>query len=395
MIDRLKQSADDLGADRVTKFPAGWTPGIEMKDSSSGVLVTRPSAKQAANWEEELRSWGFDPALYEVIEPVQYRTWEMYTTAQGVVQLHYYKANIRSRTEGVLAADAESMKRSIAKHRAKALPLPGEQGFVFAIADPQVGKPGSDATIGRWMEAIDRATDQIRFLRSAGVSIGEVWVLTLGDLIEQCDGFYSYQAFDSVLNRRDQITVAYRALWHTIRELAPLSSRLVVAGVGGNHGENRTRGGKVVTGPADNDDLLITQMALDLARANEDAYGHVEGQVPDSALSISMEIAGWPVGLAHGHQMGSRKRSSEGVLDWWAKQTFGGLNVAQARLLLTGHFHSLRIVEDGSRVWCQCPTLDDGSAYYAERTGSGADSESSGVLTMTVGPQGPDHFRKV
>jgi hypothetical protein len=80
------------------------------------------------------------------------------------------------------------------------------------------------------------------------------------------------------------------------------------------------------------------------------------------------------VGIVHGHQY-SRP---ENALTWWRQNTFGNQTIASASLLLTAHFHHLRVVEagashnGGSRYWVQASTSDNGSGWF--RRISGEDS---------------------
>ena len=61
------------------------------------------------------------------------------------------------------------------------------------------------------------------------------------------------------------------------------------------------------------------------------------------------------------------------------KSSFGGSPIANASILVTGHFHHLRVTELGmdqhgkSRFWVQAATLDNGSGWY--QRSSGEDSQ--------------------
>jgi len=67
------------------------------------------------------------------------------------------------------------------------------------------------------------------------------------------------------------------------------------------------------------------------------------------------------------------------VADWWRKQAFGRQPVADASLLVHGHFHHLRVTElgstltGGSRFLVGAATMDNGSNWW--RTSSGEDSQ--------------------
>jgi len=88
----------------------------------------------------------------------------------------------------------------------------------------------------------------------------------------------------------------------------------------------------------------------------------------------------------HGHQA-SRP---DGMGDWWRKQSFGRQPVADASVLVHGHFHHLRVTELGSvsrgdanasRFLIMAPTMDNGSGWF--RLGSGEDS-IPGLATLML-----------
>ena len=46
---------------------------------------------------------------------------------------------------------------------------------------------------------------------------------------------------------------------------------------------------------------------------------------------------------------------------------------------MSGHFHHLRVEQDGDRTWIQAPTVDTGSPWYDQRNGGRA---TPGTLTL-------------
>lgn len=393
LINDLRATAQEFDAAKVTpgKYPGGWEPGVEM-EGESGTLVTRPSTDPTPRFEDELKSWGFDPELYEVVEPINFRTWEAWGGAEvGTIRLTYYKADIRSRRRGVAVRDAQELVAQIRKHRKrKRVPPSGEHAFVYVVADTQMGKDGSGDTARRWLDSLDMAQDRIRDLRSLGVGIGEGYVLGLGDIVEGCDGFYPMQAYTVELNRRDQVKISIRLISKTITTLAPEFERFGVLAVGGNHGENRKKG-KAFTDFGDNDDLLVFEVAYDHVKMNPDAYGHVRAKFPDTDLTLSVDIAGTSIGLAHGHQ--ARRGGStpqQKIEAWWKDQMFGRRSVADVDVLLTGHYHHYSMIEDGERTWIQAPALDSGSQWWEEQAGR---PTRPGVLTFTLSNEGVDNVK--
>jgi hypothetical protein len=59
-------------------------------------------------------------------------------------------------------------------------------------------------------------------------------------------------------------------------------------------------------------------------------------------------------------------------------------------LLITGHYHHLRVTQSGRKTWLQAPALDNGSEWWARETGA---TSPAGLLTLTVGRGGWDRLR--
>lgn len=64
--------------------------------------------------------------------------------------------------------------------------------------------------------------------------------------------------------------------------------------------------------------------------------------------------------------------------------------VGDATLLLTGHYHHLRVEQPGAKTWIQAPALDGGSDWWTNTSGQ---HSAPGTLTLVVGQGGWDHLR--
>jgi hypothetical protein len=87
----------------------------------------------------------------------------------------------------------------------------------------------------------------------------------------------------------------------------------------------------------------------------------------------------------------TRRTDPTAIRDWWKAQTHGGMPTAAATILVTGHYHHLRVEPSGAidgraRWWFQAPTLDNGSSWWANGAGGG-DTEP-GLLTFTIDDAG-------
>ena len=359
-------------------YPSGWEAGVSW-NGNGGTLTTGPLERDP-KWDDVLRVWNLDPEVYEIVEPVQFRAWDANAGNGEVTRLYSYRATVRQRAAST--ADLQDLLEEVKLKRTtpSAAPPPSGDGgaFVIAISDPQIGKEGTKVTVARFLAAIDSARFRIEELRASGRPIDSIYILGLGDIVEQCSGHYPMQEFTTELNRRDQVKLARHLIFSLIDALAPLAERIVVAAVGGNHGEDR-RNGKAYTDFGDNDDVAVFEQVAEILAVNPREYGHVSVVVPDKQLTLTLNIGGQIVGLAHGHQQ------QRGAKEWWKGQAFGMQPVGDATILFTGHFHHLIIEQDGPRTHFQCPTMDAGSQWFEEQTGM---ASAAGVLTVRITPDG-------
>jgi predicted phosphodiesterase len=169
-----------------------------------------------------------------------------------------------------------------------------------------------------------------------------------------------------------------------LRELSPLFTRTLVAAVGGNHGENR-KGGKAYTSPGDNRDVSAFETVAEVVAEAGDRFGDIAFVLPNEDLTLTLDVAGTNVGLAHGHQATGGGSPETKIMNWWKSQALGGQPIGDARVLFSGHYHHVRHLEDYGRQWFQAPALEGGSRYWTETQGS---RSRPGILTAVIDADG-------
>jgi predicted phosphodiesterase len=365
------------------KHPNGWEPGVDTARRS--VTILSDDAAPPSDWSEIVRQFALDPAEWTVDEsqPVQVRTWD-----SGDRRMFYYRAAIRPLRDAT-RVDLDALIARV--RRAKKSPHTRSDGveraLVVAISDWQAGKDDGDGVEGlvARVERLRTAVpERIRQLKKAGVPIDRLYVCAMGDLVEGCDGHYAQQTYSVALDRRDQVKLVRRMLVDCLTSWARVVPQIVVTAVPGNHGENR-RDGRSFTTFEDNDDLAIVEQVGEILGANPDAYGHVRFVLPDRDLTLTLDVAGTVVGFAHGHQARKGSGPAARIAKWWADKAVARHRIGDADVLITGHYHHLQIVQDGSRTWFQCPALDGGSRWFEEQGGS---TTLAGTLTMTIDAAG-------
>jgi predicted phosphodiesterase len=243
------------------------------------------------------------------------------------------------------------------------------------------------------LDALQMALDYYKELVKLGVQIECVYLIGMGDMIEQCRGNYPGQAFTTELNRREQIRLARRLLREWVVEFSKIAPHIVFGGVAGNHGENRNENNKAYTTPGDNDDVAVFEMVAEALMENDEAFGHVNFLIPEERLSVVLDICGVKVGFTHGH-LSSRGADPQAKQKNWLKDmAFSEQPIGDAKLIVTGHYHHTQVVDHGPKTWIQCPAMDGGSQWWENATGS---RSTAGTLAFCVGQQFPigfDRFR--
>lgn len=361
------------------RLPAGWSPSVAYgADGRAEVVTIGQGTPGPDDWTDEVRALGVtvpdgwrcrlvkvshDPAAWirlgqgedATTVPVTRRVWAV-EPARAAIDI-----------------DVDELVAAIGKRRPKpATGLDQDVAAVLALSDWQVGKEtgagGSDVIVGRVLDALDTFTGQVKKRKP-----GTVVLAILGDMCEGQTSMGGAVALFSDLTATEQVRVVRRLLIEHITRLAPLCDRLVIPVAPGNHDETtRLMGIK----PRATDSWLVEVAAsVHDALTLAGGFDHVEIVTPDpDDLTVTIEAAGTIIGATHGHVF----RKGKGH-DWWAKQSHARHRIAAADILLTGHYHHLRVEQEGDRLWMQAPTVDTGSPHYDQRHGG---RSTPGTLTF-------------
>ena len=390
-LDELKKIQSEISEAKrpARKHPEGWEPGITWNGNEGTVTTMGGPLDQAADWSAVLKVWGLDPEHFEVIEPILFNVWG---NPEGVPNRQWKGKVIRKSVER--GVDLEDIIEEIKKHKpSRPIAFEGSTALVVGLSDLQMGKGeggGSAGIVDRFLAGIDEVEARWKELLKTGRPLDRLVVLGLGDLVESCEGHYPMQAFQVDLDRREQVKVVRRLIVKALTQWSKFAPKIIVAAVPGNHGENR-QGGKAFTTFSDNDDVAVFEQVAEILASNPEAYGHVSFFFPQEELTLTLNVHGTILGLAHGHQ--ARKGGTTAaakIRTWWKDQAYGMREVADATILVTGHYHHLSILTEGTRTHIQAPSLDGGSQWFTETSGV---KSAPGLLTFTVSELGWDDLR--
>lgn len=360
--------------------PKGWEPGV-VWGGTDGTITTKGLPGPISDWSDQLKEWGMDPNQFEIIEPVRFSTWES-QTKEGIQQLWSYRAGLRAIRPDHLNVEVlvEFIKSSKAKKVGK-VPT-GDDGFVIDLADWQLGKRDGGGTKG----VVERITklkvdviERIKELRKIGRPLGTLYVVGMGDIVENCDGFYAMQSYQVEYSLAQQEYLAQVLIADLLKAWALYFDRVIVVAVPGNHGENR-KDGKAFTTFDDNSDTKVFRNVA-MAFKENSAYDHVSFVIPADSLSVVLDIGGVSTTLFHGHQAKGGATPQRKTKNWMMEQAFGEQVEGLSRVFMSAHYHHLAVVQEGPKTWFQCPALEGSSDWFVKSHGT---ESPPGTLTVRM-----------
>jgi predicted phosphodiesterase len=361
------------------KIPAGFEPGVEY-DSTGGVLksVPRPAGDEPDH-AELLAEFELDPAKWRItgLRRSKWQSWDGEWLESFRATFVPSSGSVQVDVQELLDIVGKWKPQNTSRKPQNALVSP--VAYVVVLADTQVGKidgDGSEGIIKNVLHKTDLAVARLKELRKAGREIDTIYLPQLGDCIEGMNSQGGKHIWRTDLDLTSQIRVYRRLLLHMVKTFAPLADKVIVPCVPGNHDEAVRVGNSMATTYTDS-------FALDAASAVADAladhpdYKHVSFVFPKyDTLSVTLDMSGTVVGLIHGHQCRGK------AVEWWKNMAHGQQDIGEATLLLSGHYHHLRIEQSGRKTWIQTPALDGGSQWFENSSGQAA---PAGMLTLTVG----------
>lgn len=362
---------EDLTPAPKVDAPNSWRPAVEF-DGTQGEATTRGFLPdEQPNFDEFLEEAGFDSNLIEIVGEPRTSRWQVARPFPLDPQwLTAYRFRFRKRTG---TNPDLSLLYAEAKKTRPRTPKATETGkvFVACLADYQVGKVdhrgGSKELVQRVLASYDRIEAQLKRGKYE-----RIYALDLGDIIEGIENAANMnQLVTNDLSVMQQVDLAASLVWDFLK-MATKYAPVTYASIGSNHCQWRVN--KQTIGKPGRDDwgIVILQQ---LRRLSVEVGLPVTFLVPhEQEESLIFDAFGdgfHLVGIAHGHQF-SRP---ENALTWWRQNTFGNQTISAASMLLTAHFHHLRVVEagashnGGSRFWIQATTSDNGSSWFKRISG--------------------------
>ena len=359
------------------KIPQGWQPRAEWgEDGGTVVTVPEPVTEYEDEADDVYQHFpGVDPKKWQA-KGFRRATWQ---NAAGE-WLESYKADFVPR-EG--AGEANNMEHLLeVLERARPTGANTVENFVqgsayvVASGDHQTGKTdtngGSTELVERFVETTEQAKQRMQ-------RFGQFDTVVLAHLGDHIEGHVSQNGrliATQDLATPEQVLLFQRLLLHQIQEFASLTPELIIALVDGNH--DAAQRVQAVNGHNGWAVTAAASVADTLRFAG--GYDHVKFAFPARGEeTVVVDVADTRLGLVHGHQW---RGGPAGVEKWLAGQSLGRLPIGDSDVLLSGHYHHLRVEEVGAGQSCiQVPSMDGGSKWFRDSTG--ADSPA-GLLSFVV-----------
>jgi hypothetical protein len=352
--------------------PEGWSPSVVFDGDGGEATLPAVEGDAPADIDAFLREAGIDPDQVEIVGEPRISRWQVARPFPLEPAWHTaVKVRWRAKKSSINLPLLYSLAKKTKPPAAKTV-QPGK-ALIVLWSDLQVGKVdhrgGVEAMLARVAETQTRLIKLVKQTKPERIIFCDV-----GDTIENFGNVADlHQLATNDLSLMQQVDLATSLAWDTLKQLVKYAP-VTYLSVGSNHCQFRVNKQKVGSAT---DDWGI-HIGRTLARLSKEVGLDITFHEPakhDESLAYDVFGDGFHVlGMVHGHQA----NRPEAIPDWWRKQSFGKQSVTAATVLVSGHFHHLRVQELGStsrgtsRFWVQAATLDNGSNWW--RLNSGEDS---------------------
>lgn len=360
--------------------PKGWEPQAEIDGDTGKVTSTPQTNDMITDFSDILKEFNISSEEFEVDGSVKIGKWQ-----SGDEWRTSYKFNIRKKNPSTfdlttLYAEVKN-RRPFATTMEVKPPKNPNRTLVVPFSDLQAGKVGSRGDSQDLIERVMEKKDKLaKYIAEQGCS--EAVFLDGGDVVESFENV-AQQGFTNDLSIMQQLDIAGTLEQEFISLLADTHDKVTVGGVPSNH--SAWRKGKDILGrPSDDWGLFLLKQIQKAYKLAPEAYGHVEFTYPGEwEKGLNIPVQGLDIGLVHGEDS-----SLAQMENWWAKQVHGNSPIAEADILITAHYHTLGLKPSGrsrktgkQKYWIATPTLDNGSDWWANKSGSDSDP---GLMAFVV-----------
>lgn len=369
-----------------TATPSGWEPGVRYEPGGAMTVTVPPSPtlSDEDSWRAAVESLGVTVPDGWRIRLVEARfdpaAWHRDAPGEDAVTRPVWRYRFAVEPAPRHVDVSELLAAAGTRRKAPAASSTGSRAvYTVACGDLQIGKPdgdGSAGTVARFVASHEASLDRYRALRKRGKTGDDVTLLWVGDCIEGTESQGSRLLARLDLTVTEQVRVYRRLMLRQVKDYLDAGARVRVAVVPGNHDEAKRVGDQMATRYDDSwavEGAAAVADALDAAGYGEQVAFVFPGR---DELTITLDVSGTVVGLLHGHQTKGKMQT------WLASQSLGRQAVGHSTdLVISGHYHYLKVEQIGPVTHVQVPALDGGSQWWKHRHGLDA---PPGMVSLLV-----------
>lgn len=380
-LETLKRKARSV---RTTEEVNETSDPSLVLSGDSGLIKTGEVTEPIADWSETLTLWGLNPEEYEVIQPVTMRA----SGKPGDFK-YSYSAKIQKKVAKELelgstfdvAGWRETLKKTVFNPSSRAT---SGLSYLILVADPQIGKPGTDEALYNWKKGITGHLERISNLNN---SVNEIVLAFMGDEHEGAVGNYASQPYEIEFSYTDQIEIDFDMRVWSIRQLIESGLPIQISSVPSNHGEHTRFGGnKALTSIYDNSSTMVSKLVkrvFDGTSVEDQLSWHIAQDRQDTNLLLN----GVKANFTHGHVSNGSGPKTGGISSKNAieKQILGRKEeIGDTSLFFSAHYHHFNVLEDRGRSFFGCPALEaeKSSRWFYDSAGVWS---RPGMLGLAVG----------
>lgn len=376
------------------------TATVEL-GADDGSINTGPLDKPLQSHTDALLLLNVDPAVWELVDDtVRISRWQVsFRDDEGEMVTewrHALRGRIKKRVVGPeVLQSSEKWKSVLLKERApKPPPATTDTSYVVCVADPQLGKKGTDEAVENWKTAVGGHLTRVRQLCAAGEAPQQLHIAFMGDEHEGVANNYTNQPHTVELNYAAQLELDYDLRVWTVREALATGVPVSVSSVISNHGEHTRNGSKdPVTSRNDNSSTMVARQVKKLFDELAPHTGQsVEWTIGEKSPGVVVPLSGEKVYFTHGYVEKGRGGSTELRTKSAVERQILGNTAAYGgiRVWVFAHYHHFYSLTFEGRTVLGCPALEAerSSEYMLDQFGVWSVPGALGFSVGSVLPMG-------
>lgn len=355
-------SLSDALADKATPRERGT---VEVGPDGGEFKNATVQGRLDGDWSRIFDLFGLDPNEFEVIDDtVRMSTWQQSKRTDSgdrdVAQLYSYSARFRRVTREMVSEETrKTWRKALLKSEFERNVDQRDGGgtYVALVADPQLGKKGTEEAIANWRRGLSRHVEQAKRLGVAAFHIA-----FMGDETEGVCNNYTNQSHTIEMNQSQQLETDFDLRVWSVKEALTVGVPVSVSSVISNHGEWTRNGSKdPVTTANDNASTHIARQVQKLF-AELEAHGapHVEWHIGTGHPGLTLTLSGVECYFTHGYVEKGRGASTEirakNAIERQILANTGTLG--STKLWFWAHYHHNYSTEFEGRTLFGCPALE-------------------------------------